>query len=857
MPSKKKLEFNNIVKEFGFPTSIERIKNTYKMECFQEGSDMYWEAEEFEREFKEEIERQDSDANKKYTKDLQVDYYYRFQNIFLKHQKLFDSEMYLLQMSILMEKDNSTRETIRAILKSRGISNITNEFVDALFVKDNNAISNLMQMLSVTGMNIKEAMKVAKFFESRNLSTPNVYLPVSNKRDLKSLMNTIRNRLINSDVVIVEVSNSSSDINVINSQVHIGNEKFLIRKERENQRKYEEAIREIDLEKEIINMSPCDLKHAFRYENLGTLLTKKLYHSKDKVDNSEDNGFVLDPITGKAYAPDELLETVKSNLRYIDFDKLLISILQAEYDKYGEDIRRFSYEEALNLKKLSEKIENLLSRKNIEMSSDRFYDGVSFERLKAAIEELNSSYIAGEFYTEEELNYAVQDYINGQKDVQTLTPYEFKNVLRFTEGEIFSMLRANPSLLDYLIRNNIMEDDLEKNGKSANDRLFALIERQNKVTASQLQILYDSDKLTPEYLLQLYMDKNKVDIESIQALKENVDEQFFEGIVTTSELVNLYLAKDEEKERFDKYRKLYKKVVIEGKTREEKNEISTSILDQSIELLKEEHISELYSLGLVTIDTVIDYNGVNSLKELYLSNELKPIDAKRLFYEGIINEDMLKSIMLDSTIDEGKKITLLYSTFPEVEDTEIMRKLEACLREVTENNKSNSSSEKSRTEIKENQDTPADELKKIKKAYEPRAKYRLLSIIDNEYKFYYNIKDGTGIFYFPNRDEYLIEKLYSKGRKPATDVATYILSKDSFEQNQDRIIQDGRVNISELYELKKSNTAGVKRLVHTGWANSIVKYYELDNERKYSQRQIAETKRLAEQVEKSKREIER
>lgn len=852
MPSKKKMEFNNIVKEFGFPTSIRSIENTYKSECLLEETELWREAKEFEIEFSEELERQSSNTSK-HDKEQNADRYYKFQDIFLRHQKIFDSELYLLQMSILMEKDSSTKQTIRAILENKGLPTVSNEFIDALFIKDDKAISNLIQMLSMTGKNVKEAMKVAQFLKSNNISTPNVYLPANNKRDLKSLINTVRNRLINSDVSIIEVfrSNLQSGVeseeptfnfNVINSQVHIGNVNFLTRKEKENERRYNEALKEIDLGTEIKKIAPYDLRHIFRYPNLGVLLADFLYT------NSSDKD-----------AGDKMLNTIKSNLRYIDFNKLLLSILQAEFDKYGENVYKFSYEEVERLKKISDRIGILLGGKNIEMDSDRFFGGISYEELSSGIEQLNNSYIAGKFYSKDELDSLAKEYIEGREDVQTLTLHEFKNVLKFTDNEILQMLKRSPDLLEYLIRNNIIEDSKTED---KDRRLFELIEKQEKVSDRQLQILYDNNKLTSEYLLQLYMNKNKVGIEEIKFLKDFVPEEFFEGMVNSFELVELYLDKDNENEKFDKYRKLYKTIEIDGKTIEERNHLSDDILDKNIELLKEESIMELYTLGLITVDTVIDYTGGNTLKQLYLSNELKPIDAKRLFYKGLITEDMLKSIMLDTSIDEGKKITLLYSTFPEVEDTEVMRRLEVYLREVTEDLKTISNQDRNlqgnkKEENKSEEDNSDNQLKNLKKAYEPRAKYRLLAIIDEEYKFTYNEKDGTAIFYFPNRDEYVIEKLYDKDRKPATNVATYILAKDVYEQNKDEFYQDGRINISSLYALKKSEVLGVKRFIHTGWANSIVKYYDLDNPKKYSREQILETKRLAEQVEKSKKEIER
>lgn len=854
MPSKKKMEFNNIVKEFGFPTSIRNIENTYKSDCFFEGSKLWFEVKDFEREFNEEIERQNNTTISKPDKEQASERYYRFQEIFLKHEKIFDPELYLLQMSILMEKDNSTRRTIKAILENKGIRNPSNEVIDALFVKDNNAISNLIQMFSVAGMNIRESMKIAQFFKSNNISSPNVYLPVSNKRDLSSLINTVRNRLINSDVAIIEVFNSNSEnstldkevptfnFNVVNSQVHIGNTNFLAKKEKENQKRYEKATREINLEERLKKITYYDLRYVFRYPNLGILLSEFLYKNMD--DSQRESR--------------EILNTIKQNLKYIDFDKLLHTILQVEFDKYGEDVCEFTYSEAQDLKKLSDEIGGLLENKKVKINSDRFAGGISFEELYAGINTLKNSYVAGKFFTEEELNSLASDYINGIKDVQTLTPDEFKNVLRFTENEILAMLKRNPNLLEYLIKNNIIENDKQET-ENKPDKLLELLEKQENITDKQLQILYENDRLTPEYLLQLYMDKGKADISAIKSLKRFVDEDFFGEIVNTSKLVELYLDRENGKEKFDKYRRLYKILKIDDKTIEEKNDISEDILNQEIELLKDERIMELYTLGLITIDTVIDYTGGNTLKQLYLSNELKPIDARRLYYSGIIKEDMLKTIMLDTSIDEGRKITLLYSTFPDVEDTDIMKSLEACLREVTENMQTFSSTLASgrKQEKRDTNDSSEDQIKKLKKAYEPRAKYRLISIIDEEYKFQYNEKDGTAIFFFPNREEYLIEKLYDKDRKPATNAATYILSKDVYEQNKDEFYQDGRINISKLYALKNGETKGIKRFIHTGWANAIVKYYDLDNIQKYSRQQIIETQKLAEQVEKSKREIER
>lgn len=713
-------------------------------------------------------------------------------------------------------------------------------------------------------MKYDKAMNTVKYIYQ--LPSENVWLPTSNTEEISSLLISIKNRLYNSDVVLIELLSDEEyiDINIINSQTYVGNENFLRRKEIENQRKFNEVNVEIDLKEKIKEISLSDFKKIFRYDNMGMIMAEFLCSSKKEVESFENaDSYRKDAIYQDVYYnPEGIFSNVYSNLRYVDFDKLLFTILLVEYDEIRSKERNNSYKKIAELKELVEKIEKKLSNPKVEINSERYQEKMTFEKLKAEIEVLNHSFVGGKFYSEHQLTELAEEYVCGQKNVRNLSEYEFKDIFCFTDNEIFIMLKNDPNLLDYFIEKGVFDSKKgQKSKEDADSKLFETLERQSQIPESELKILYLNQKLKPDYLLQLYMDKNKVDLETIEKIADFIDEEFWDSIISTEQLINLYFEKDKEQDKFDKYRKLYKKIAIDGKSLEEKNDISNDILESSMELLKEESILELYNLGLVTVDMLIGLTGSVYLKDLFLSNKLKPKDAKRLYYEGSISKQMLKEIMLDENVDEGKKITLLYSTFPEIEDLEIRKELEAYLREVEESarNKNNGKKELEKKKTKVPNDEKQDDqvLSKLRKAYDPCAKYRLISTIDSEHSFRYNEKDGTGIFYLPNRDEYIIEKLYVKGKQPAIDVATYILKKDVFEQNKDEIVKDGKINISELYALKKNNTSGVKRLVHTGWANAIVQYYELDNGTKYNKEQISEIKKLAEEVEKSKREIEK
>ena len=78
----------------------------------------------------------------------------------------------------------------------------------------------------------------------------------------------------------------------------------------------------------------------------------------------------------------------------------------------------------------------------------------------------------------------------------------------------------------------------------------------------------------------------------------------------------------------------------------------------------------------------------------------------------------------------------------------------------------------------------------------------------------------------------------------------------TFKINRDRIIQDDRINKNELVALRKQESKSVKKIIHTGWGNAILKYFDVKESKKYSKEQCRIIQSLVEEVEASRRPVD-
>ena len=396
---------------------------------------------------------------------------------------------------------------------------------------------------------------------------------------------------------------------------------------------------------------------------------------------------------------------------------------------------------------------------------------------------------------------------------------------------------------------------------------------KRKFTDEQTLYYINKGLLQEEKAFELY-NEGRITLENLEYVKFNAEGKDFSKILLPEKLVELYLD-SEKKVEFEKYRKLYKLFIID-ETKQEKldreikqenpkaikaleRKILTrrkangiNILEQSEELLEDEYMYDLYRKGLLLIDTVIDYVGYGAVSKLFASGELKPIDVKRLMDDKILTEAMLEEVFKNDTLTENQKLILIYSSFSsdDEKDAEMRNKFIGYMSERIESFTESTGETRIRTGDGIVQDV------QIKHVTDPWTRWNLISSLDKDYSQEY-LKDGCIIFYLPNRSKYVIEKLYDKNNKPAYGAATYVLDENVFKTHENEIIVNGCINRTHLVSLNKNQMQGVKKLVHTGWASALIRYFDIENSKEYTEEEKADIKEKAEHVEKTKKPLSR
>ena len=656
------------------------------------------------------------------------------------------------------------------------------------------------------------------------------------------------------DVIDIEMSKKRLDI--YSSQEFIGNKNFFEKKKEKSAAAIQRIEEVIGFENLLSYIRPTDLIQCCRYPNLGNALAIKIIESGIELNNGQDEKVTIEDRfldseeakkkaeasngQAKAFKWEVFYAMVKKYDYYMDVDKVLLLANSVFYNKYGDKLDNFTEEEARELKEFTEKIGILLENKKVAIESPRFNRIISYTDIDEWVKTLNKHYIGGKFYTDDEILALANDIVNGRTDVSVLSKEVFDEVMQFTTEEIGYIIESSPESLQFLLENGYID---EKTALEA-------IDKQEEVLPKELIYAYQQSLLTNEKIAEL-LDKQVITFEDIYVLKENeVEDKPLDTVVSNKRLIELYFDKDRIQE-FEEYRRLYKLLKLEGKSVQEQKENADLLIEESMDLLEEDKMYDLYHMGLIPVDTAIEFVGQGALIKAFASGELKPNDSKRLYDEGVITIQMIREVLKDRGIDDGQKLVLIYSTFPDREDVKTRAKLLDYLNDASDNFKGPTKGQRKKKEPEKNTTfTPQNKF-----VTDPCSRWKLISALDKEYSQEY-LEDGHLITYLSNEEKYIIEKLFDKHRRPAYGAATYILDERTFKENRDKIIQENKINKNELVALRKQESSSVKKIIHTGWGNAILKYFDVKESKKYTREQCRVIQGLVEEVEESRRPID-
>lgn len=598
----------------------------------------------------------------------------------------------------------------------------------------------------------------------------------------------------------------------------------------------------IDFDEILGLVSLDDYLKICKYPKLGVAI-KKYVLNKSKNIKPEDI-VLTDPQGGEKYRLNDIAQVIKDSFTHIDLKKMILIANKRLLNLHDGDFSKYSEQEIEKLNLYTDWFEEVLTETEKNDKSSPYLK--EMKKIRQKVDDFNNHIVLGKYHTNSELDSLSADIISGNFDATQLTKGDFVKKIKLSNFDLKNMFISAPNNFNYLVSLGIID----------NSRLDSILKTIDKFSTAQVVQLFTNDTINSEKFLELFY-KSDVNLDELKKLKENESKKKeIDQLLSDKELVSLYLD-DDKREMFDKYRKLYKTIRLDDMTIDEQKENADNIIEQSDKLLKNDKMFELYHLGLVPIDTIVDYIGTPAVIDLYKSGELKHEDAQRMYDSKVLTKESILKLLKDTGMEEDEKLVLIYSTFPDAQYTLLRDELIDTVENVQMSYNSPHAS------------TPRPIIGPSKSfnkyGMDPCARWRFLSQLDPDFSFEYLKKDGHMIVYLPNQGKYVIEKLFDKKKGMASKkewaygAATYVIDEDTFNMYKSDILVDSGngvdkvVNRQKLIELNQNGFKSVKKIVHQGWGNAMCEEFNVEKSSSYTDEQRDEIKKLAIEAEQAKK----
>ena len=392
-------------------------------------------------------------------------------------------------------------------------------------------------------------------------------------------------------------------------------------------------------------------------------------------------------------------------------------------------------------------------------------------------------------------------------------------------------------------------DDLISANKNYEEKEDESLEKE-KILESNIELaqyLLSEEITNKEEILDCFMQGN-INLELISNIGiEELTEEFF-----NDKFRNLYFEmvfaqeSDEANKTLNKFSTLYSRLLKNNKITVNEDELIDDLVSVLGNEFAAEILSDLYDLGVVTIEKGIEWVGTDILFEEYKRGNLKPGEVRKLYEDKIINLDGIANV-INKLSENGDKFMIIGSIFPEETDEDRDTRdllIDECLKIDSGVGNGKVGNGRKNGENKTN-----DYYKHIT---DPFARISLIKALDKDYSFEMT-SDGHAIVKLPNLGKVIIEKMLDRKREPSYGAATYILDKEYYEANSFRIIRDGKINRQEI--IKDINSKQVERVVHQvdSWGESIRDYLGKQPKTKWNNEDIQTINEAIERVKRSEK----
>lgn len=388
-----------------------------------------------------------------------------------------------------------------------------------------------------------------------------------------------------------------------------------------------------------------------------------------RSENHEEYTELINNMNFKELLPD-IKEALKEYIAYLDIDKLLL--ISGYRFKEGLENGYINPEAHIYTKELLEIIlENLdpnfkISCKlQIKQNDKYIFENVNFsvKDLEKCINQITETgYISDNEIEEYKERVRNQDTNLSQIDDKKID-------IIFSENELEKLALLNEENFIFVI----------KKCNWNNRKIVNAIQKMDTCSSNLLRNLLENDQIGAIELINLY-EQGKISIDSLQDIREilNLDECISFNKLNT--YYQQHKENPEDKEILEKYKKyldLYKKIFIEGKTKEEVEEISNKLMEIIIETYddSEEYnsaIQDYYKEQLLTLNSIADWNDEKTISKLYQNAIIGLKELEDLFKQGKLSLEYVSNeyskLIHDSNINYNTKLEYIKRGFVSEED---------------------------------------------------------------------------------------------------------------------------------------------------------------------------------------------
>ena len=558
----------------------------------------------------------------------------------------------------------------------------------------------------------------------------------------------------------------------------------------------------------------------------------------------------------------EMTRILETHIEEINMDKLLLC---SAY-RYIQEIEQGNIEkEDINLlKKRLETIKKHIKKNyTINIPPIGSYSLRELERdLKRFVGKENVTYISKK--QEEQI---IQALLTGEITLNNLGNQNVNAI--FIEPSVLTrILQNNPNNYIWYL----------KQGKCPynKNKIIRDIIETKKCSEHLLQLLCENTDITPEEISDLF-EREIISVSDLKSVRGQAGTiitnlTLFEQYKKYKQKIDEGHDAETEKIQLERFALAYRNTELAGKTSLEIQQKGEDLITEIGEYIEPTDLIPLYKFDIIPLKIAVDWGGQRIIEELLESESLKPADARYLRNEGLLNEYVIERIFKTcSQMSYAYQVSLVYTVFDgqTLEEQKIREKLVQYYHIETGIINSSGNTYKGK---RRNHRNGQDETSKNIKMRDPGAKYNLLAAIDKDVKIEEGIIDGHIIFHYPNVENgvVLIEKLHRiilnklTGLieiRPDNQSATYVLSEEEFIKIKSQLIQEGKVDRTQLTQRWWVTRDPEHWLPHTGtkgWEEALKGRFALDAEsQRYTSEDLEKIQQLIKKSIESKKREER